>query len=65
MSINNLSVKSKIKSRDYPNTDLGKLIHMKNLIENKDYQESKKFLEEITFDHALYLFFKYQIIIKK
>jgi hypothetical protein len=63
MSSNNLSVKSKSKSRDSPNTDLGKLIHMKNLIENKDYKESKKFLKEITFDHALYLFFKYQISI--
>ena len=61
MSSNNLSVRSKSKSRDYPNTDLGKLIHIKNLIENKDYKESRKFLKEIKFNHALYLFFKYQI----
>ena len=61
MSNNNFSVKSKSKSRDTPNTDLGKLIHIKKLIENKDYKESRKFLKEITFDHALYLFFKYQI----
>ena len=61
MSNNNLSVKSKSKPRDTPNTDLGKLIHIKKLIENKDYKESRKFLKEITFDHALYLFFKYQI----
>ncbi len=61
MSNNNLSVKSKSKSRDTPNTDLGKLIHIKNLIENKDYKESRKFLKEIKFNHALYLFFKYQI----
>ena len=61
MSNNNFSVKSKSKPRDTPNTDLGKLIHIKKLIENKDYKESRKFLKEITFDHALYLFFKYQI----
>jgi hypothetical protein len=61
MSSNNLSIGSKNKLRDVPITNLGKLIHIKNLIENKDYKVSRKFLKEIKFNHALYLFFKYQI----
>ena len=61
MSSNNLSVKSKNKVHHNPNSNLGKLILIRNLIKNKDYKNSKKILKEIKFSPALHLFFKYQI----
>ena len=61
MSSNNLSVKSKNKLNHNPNSNLGKLILIKNLIQNKDYKNSRIFLKKIKFSPALYLFFKYQI----
>jgi hypothetical protein len=61
MSSNNLSIKSKNKLNHNPNSNLGKLILIKNLIQNKDYKNSRIFLKKIKFSPALYLFFKYQI----